>query len=91
MTVNHTLLAQEIIAQLQKDEHATLWISREDHALQHTFVKKLMEDAARKEARRQAIFERLIGTATVSAILTGLGLVGKWVINWLAAHFTFTH
>lgn len=87
-------LAKELFIQFEKAEHRDLWISREEHAIQHAFIKTLMEEIrTKREAKerfRRQLQERVIGAATVSAILGSLGLIGRWVLTWIQTHLVFT-
>lgn len=74
-------LAQEIVRALQEADHSKLWVSREEHAAQHEFLKHFMEREKRKQEKWDRIKERAAGTAIVSGIFTFLGWIGKQAID----------
>ena len=81
-------LAKELVKQFQAEEHKDLWISREEHAIQHTFIRSMMDDIEERHESRNRIKERIIGSATISAFLAFVGYVGRAIINWMQLHLT---
>lgn len=79
------LLADEIVKRM-KEEHHTLWLDPETHAVQHEFLQLLMSEREERIKRRKALEDKIAGSVLLSLIMGMVALIGAGALDWLRAH-----
>lgn len=78
-------IADKLVVKL-KEEHHALWLDPETHASQHEFIQVLIKEREDRQARRQAMEDKIAGSVLLSLVMGLIYLLGSGLNEWVRSH-----